>query len=167
VHTIVNANSILLDPYRNNWFLEDIINEVYAAEKVKKGIFILAGCMTSNKSPSDRKALDDAAVIMGYANSMYNTLFKTYTTDERQAGLYTMHTNAGVKEPISRLEPVSIVLDSNGRPIEDFRKLPLGIYGTNVAQMKALYVKKKASKTKKAPKAKVRRPKTKKVASKH
>jgi len=154
IRDISNNNSILNDNARTNWFLEDIIREVYVATGESKGIFILAGCLLSSTNPVDQKSLDDAAMMMGYANSIYNTLFQTYTKHEARSGRYRVFTNEGITQPITRMEPVSIMPE-----YENFRKLPLTMHPDNLAAMRGLY----PSKSRRGPKgAKAKRKGTKK-----
>ena len=69
---------------RANWYLKDIIQETYAASGVDRGIFILAGCLTSCASRTDPTGphMDRAATAMDLAHNMYNTLCPTLTRED-------------------------------------------------------------------------------------
>lgn len=83
--TLRNTMSLLpQDAKRANWYLKDIIQETYEAAGVKKGIFILAGCLTSCASRTNPTGphMDRAATAMDLAHNMYNTLCPTLTRED-------------------------------------------------------------------------------------
>lgn len=89
--TINNSLSVVkANPKRKNWFLKDVIEEVYANTGIRKGIFINAGCLSScsSKVPSGPH-IDKAAMVMAYANTMYPSVRETLTSEEmNEKGMY-------------------------------------------------------------------------------
>lgn len=78
-----NSKSILPQDYtRRNWFLEDIIQEVYETTNTRKGIFLIAGCLNPCDKTKGMNELDRAAERMHIANVRYPTLRETFTNDE-------------------------------------------------------------------------------------
>lgn len=93
---------------RVNWFLHDIIKEVYKAEKIGGAIFISTGCMSEcNK----KKGLPDDVIaeyqhIFDIANVRYNALYPTLTKDEIVAtyGKSFVAKDRGLSSPSSGVE---------------------------------------------------------------
>lgn len=67
---------------RHNWFLKDIIHETYAITGIKKGIFLLGGCLDVCHDGQTSEELDKAAEVIHLANSLYPTLRETFTKEE-------------------------------------------------------------------------------------
>lgn len=89
--TINNRMSLVKhDPKRKNWFLKDVIEEVYTKSGKRKGIFVNGGCLSSctSKVPSGEH-IDKAAMVMSLANMMYPTVRETLTAEEmNEKGMY-------------------------------------------------------------------------------
>jgi hypothetical protein len=89
--TVNNKMSILKhNTKRDNWFLSDIIREVYEATGIYKGIFLNGGCLSScsSKAPSGAH-IEKAAMTMAHANAMYPTVRETLTAEEmEEKGMY-------------------------------------------------------------------------------
>jgi hypothetical protein len=99
---INNTFSIIpQDPKRRNWFLSDIITEVYKKTRVHKGIFINGGCLSSCTSEPVGKHMDKAGQIMAYAHTIYPTLRETLTKDEALALGRSLPRNYGLHKPFT------------------------------------------------------------------
>lgn len=84
---------------RKNWFLEDIIKEVYEATGLRKGIFINGGCLTScSKKSGDNSHMKQAAQTIYYNNVIYPTLRETITRDEAEKIKFKVPRNYGLKK---------------------------------------------------------------------
>lgn len=105
-----NSMSILPQDYkRNNWFLEDIIEEVYEKTNTRKGIFILAGCLERCYPKMEMNELNHAAERMHIANVRYPTLRETFTYDElKEHSIYNPMFDVGVSKPIATISPREI-----------------------------------------------------------
>ena len=91
--TLNNSNSIVPQDFsRKNFFLEDIIQEVYKTTGIHKGIFVCSGCLPicPNKKLKEahiQDTIQKIGSIMHIANCRYNTIHPTWTKDEmRQMG---------------------------------------------------------------------------------
>jgi hypothetical protein len=99
---INNTSSIIpQDSKRRNWFLSDIIAEVYKKSRIHKGIFINGGCLSSCTSEPVGKHMDKAGQIMNYAHTIYPTLRETLTKDEAVALGRSLPTNHGLHKPFT------------------------------------------------------------------
>ena len=105
-----NSMSILPQDYkRNNWFLEDIIQEVYEKTNTRTGIFILAGCLERCYPEMKMDELNRAAERMHIANVRYPTLRETFTYDElKEHSFYNPMFNVGVSNPTATISPREI-----------------------------------------------------------
>ena len=138
-----NKNSVLpQNKSRNNWFLEDIINEVYRKLRIRSAIFVLGGCLSTcknikkNTPASVRKEVEDSIIatgqLMDIANAYYPTLRETYMKSELSAnqdapfniGTYSMQAYPQVSEFESMLE------EGLTDPAH-LRELPLGVHTEN------------------------------------
>lgn len=81
-----NTQSIIpQNDSRPDWYLADIIGEVYARTGIPKGIFINGGCLASCTLTQSGPHLDEAAHRMNYAHSIYPTIRETVTDEEISA----------------------------------------------------------------------------------
>jgi len=81
--TLTNKDSLVpQDIDREDFYLEDIIQEVYKATGIHKGIFINLGCLTAFRGPSTAKYMETLESIYEKANNMYNTIVPTMTAEE-------------------------------------------------------------------------------------
>ena len=94
---------------RFNWFLHDIIKEVYKAEKISKAIFISTGCLS--ECGAGPAGLPDETIaeyqrIFDLASVRYNTLFPTLTKDEiiEYLGREYVANDPGITSPTSGAE---------------------------------------------------------------
>lgn len=99
------ASIIPQDPKRRNWFLSDIIAEVYTKTRIHKGIFINGGCLSSCTREPVGKHMDKAGQIMAYAHTIYPTLRETLTKDEVKALGRTPPYNYGLYRPFTFENP--------------------------------------------------------------
>jgi len=67
---------------REDFYLDDIIQEVYEKTGIHNGIFINLGCLTPFRGPATSKYMEDMERIFDEANTMYNTLVPTLTAEE-------------------------------------------------------------------------------------
>lgn len=105
--TINNKLSVIpQNAKRKNWFLADIIQEVYKKTGIKKGIFLNTGCLTScSRENPTGPHMDKAASLISFANAMYPTVRETLTYREMmERSMYVPH-NSGVNYKISRIHP--------------------------------------------------------------
>ncbi len=145
-NTLDNRMSIReQDEKRDNWFLEDIIQETYEKAGVKRGIFILAGCLTSCNS---RKAatgphMDRAAMAMEIAHNMYNTLCPTLTNEE----LYTIYGgnsrtpyNIAIPSVPVTMEPSEVkeMVSKGLLTAKNAMKLPLLFHGADLEMLQEM-----------------------------
>jgi len=138
-----NSMSILPQDYkRNNWFLEDIVQEVYEKTNVRKGIFILAGCLERCYQKMKMDELNRAAELMHIANVRYPTLRETFTYDElKEHSIYNPMFDFGVKNPTATISPKEIqymtkqCLTCPKRIIE---KLPQVLHANNYEVVKSM-----------------------------
>jgi hypothetical protein len=80
---INNTMSILpQDPKRENWFLEDIVQEVYEKTGTHKGIFLLGGCLSICSLRQKMSDLNRAAELIHLANVRYTSVRETFTQEE-------------------------------------------------------------------------------------
>jgi hypothetical protein len=110
--TLNNTKSIIKEnPARRNFFLKDIIQEVYKETGKSKGIFILTGCLAICGSPHVKQKESEAAAkkfanMINIANNYYNTLRTTWTQDELVKMGYkdVIPKNVAIKEPTTGLD---------------------------------------------------------------
>ena len=105
-----NSKSILPQDYRRrNWYLEDIIQEVYEKTNTRKGIFLIAGCLNPCNLTKEMSELDHAAGLMHIANARYPTLRETFTHDEMKEhiGVNPMF-DVGVSNPTTSVSTEEI-----------------------------------------------------------
>jgi hypothetical protein len=103
-----NSESIIpQDPSRNNWFLKDVIKEVYAAKGIRKAIFVSSGCLDSC-GKGDPTGLNAAATIMYIANEEYKTHRETLTAGELAAIQVPRPFNRGIHRPHYAFEPAEM-----------------------------------------------------------
>lgn len=95
------ASIIPQDPKRRNWFLSDILMEVYKKTGIHKGIFINGGCLSSCTSEPVGKHMDKAGQIMAYAHTIYPTLRETLTKEEAVALGRSLPRNYGLHKPFT------------------------------------------------------------------
>jgi hypothetical protein len=127
---INNTSSIIpQDSKRRNWFLSDIIAEVYKKSRIHKGIFINGGCLSSCTSDPVGKHMDKAGQVMAYAHTIYPTLRETLTKEEALALGRSIPTNYGLHKPFTF---------DNPHEMKEF--VNAGLYDPNaVANMDLLY----------------------------
>jgi hypothetical protein len=149
-----NKNSVLpQNKARNNWFLEDIINEVYRKLRIRSAIFVLGGCLSTchninkNTPANKRKAIEDSIIttgqLMDIANAYYPTLRETYMKSELaenqeaplNVGTYEMQAFPQVSEFESMLK------EGLTDPAH-LRELPLGVHSENRPNIEKLMKKK-------------------------
>jgi len=118
-----NTKSIVKeDPSRNNFMLEDIIEEVYRTTKVRKGIFISTGCLPVYPSSSvTKKIAYESARFAGnlihIANNYYRTICPTWTRQEMEAmGLLDqVPQDIPTRIPTTAMDPTEIIeMDQEG-----------------------------------------------------
>ena len=106
-----NTQSILpQDSSRNNWFLEDIIKEVYAKTGISTGIFLNGGCLSSCTNEAIGMHMNLAAHIMNEAHSIYPTICNTVTAAEIKRvhkSLNAPH-DEGIKHPFTYANPAEM-----------------------------------------------------------
>ena len=106
-----NTMSILpQDPKRKNWFLEDIVQEVYEKTGTNKGIFLLAGCLSICSVRQKMSDLNRAAELMHLANVRYTSLRETFTKEEmiKHIGVVALPVDEGTYDPLSTMSPMEI-----------------------------------------------------------
>ncbi len=106
-----NTMSILpQDANRKNWFLEDIIQEVYEKTGTNKGIFLLAGCLSICSLRQKMSDLNRAAELMHLANVRYPSLRETFTQEEmiQHIGVEALPVDVGTYHPVSTMSPMEI-----------------------------------------------------------
>ena len=117
METLNNSKSVVPQELtRKNYFLEDIIQEVYEKTGIQKGIFVCTGCLpicsSSSLKPKNVEAtLDKIATIMHIANNRYKTLKPTWTRDEMlQMGKESfIPTDIAIKFPSTGMDPSEVV----------------------------------------------------------
>jgi len=78
-----NKDSIVSqDIEREDFYLDDIIQEVYEKTGVHQGIFINLGCLTPFRGPATAAYMETLERIYEEANTMYNTVVPTLTAEE-------------------------------------------------------------------------------------
>jgi hypothetical protein len=124
-----NTLSILpQDASRKNWFLQDIVNEVYAKTRMRRGIFLNGGCLSSC-TKTGAGHMEEAARIMDYAHAMYPTIRETLTAEEALLVGKELPTNRGTSRPFTYMDP------ANARAM-----VQAGLYDAKaVANMNKLY----------------------------
>lgn len=81
--TLTNKESVIpQDIDREDFYLDDIIQEVYETTGIHKGIFINLGCLTPFRGPATANYMEVMERIYEEANTMYNTLVPTFTAEE-------------------------------------------------------------------------------------
>jgi hypothetical protein len=81
--SITNKDSVVpQDITKEDYYLADIIQEVYAKTGIHKGIFINLGCLTPFRGPATAKYMETLERIYEEANTMYNTIVPTMTAEE-------------------------------------------------------------------------------------
>jgi hypothetical protein len=93
---------------KDDWNLDDIIEEVYQKTGIRKGIFISLGCLSAcGDSGGAPDFLMKLAYIYEEANALYNTVRPTMTRDEvlQFFGDEALAKNISTKEPIPRWVP--------------------------------------------------------------
>jgi len=78
-----NKDSLIpQDIDREDFYLEDLIQEVYKKTGIHRGIFINLGCLTPFRGPATAAYMETLERIYEEANTMYNTLVPTLTAEE-------------------------------------------------------------------------------------
>ena len=78
-----NTDSLVAhDLSRENFTLEDLIQEVYEKTGLHKGIFISLGCLSPYQGKATTKFIEKAEHIYETANILYNTVKPTMTKEE-------------------------------------------------------------------------------------
>lgn len=137
-----NTLSILpQDESRKNWFLQDIVDEVYAKTRIRRGIFLNGGCLSSC-TKTGAGHMEEAARIMDYAHAMYPTIRETLTAEEALGAGKELPTNRGTLRPFTYMDPAnarSMVQAGlyNAKAVADMNKL---YHPENAAAMAALGV---------------------------
>ena len=106
-----NTMSILpQDANRKNWFLEDIVQEVYEKTGTNKGIFVLAGCLSICSLRQKMSDLNRAAELMHLANVRYTSLRETFTKEEmiQYIGSRALPVDEGTYDPLTTMSPMEI-----------------------------------------------------------
>ena len=106
-----NTMSILpQDPKRENWFLEDIVQEVYEKTGTRKGIFLLGGCLSICSLRQKMSDLNRAAELIHLANVRYTSVRETFTQEEMLTyfGLEALPVDEGTYNPLSTMSPMEI-----------------------------------------------------------
>jgi hypothetical protein len=106
-----NTMSILpQDANRKNWFLEDIVQEVYEKTGANKGIFLLAGCLSICSLRQKMSDLNHAAELIHLANVRYTSLRETFTQEEmiKHIGIEALPRDEGTYVPVSTMSPMEI-----------------------------------------------------------
>jgi len=81
--SLKNKDSLVTqDIDREDFYLDDIIKEVYEKTGIHKGIFINLGCLTPYRGPATAAYMEALERIYEEANTMYNTLVPTMTAEE-------------------------------------------------------------------------------------
>ena len=103
-NTVLNNTKSLMkqSKTRQNWFLKDIIHEVYQQTGIQKGIFLLGGCLDVCHEDQTSHELDKAAEVIHLANTLYPTLRETFTKEE----LRDCPIDFGTQYPISAVTPL-------------------------------------------------------------
>lgn len=112
---LTNENSILPDGNvdknaegisRKDWFLSDIIKEVYEKEGIDEAIFINTGCLASsdNNDPTGQH-MKDAERTLELANSLYVSARDTLTNKELIKHLKCVPRNRGLSSLASGWDP--------------------------------------------------------------
>jgi hypothetical protein len=117
LHTLNNTVSIIKeDPARKNFFLKDIIQEVYKKTGKSKGIFIVGGCLLICGSSDVKQKESEAAAkkfanMINIANNYYNSLRTTWTQDELVKMGYkdVIPKNVAIKEPTTGLDVDEVI----------------------------------------------------------
>jgi len=124
-----NTHSIIpQDAARKNWFLQDIIKEVYAKTGIPRGIFLNGGCLSSCIIKSLGPHMTEAARLMEYAHSMYPTIRETLTSEEALSASLQLPTNIGTLRPFTYFDPkeaAAMVRSGlyNAKTVAEFTKL--------------------------------------------
>ena len=83
VRGLNNTHSLIThDLSRENFTLQDLIQEVYAKTGVHKGIFISLGCLSPYQGKATTKFIEKAEHVYETANILYNTVKPTMTKEE-------------------------------------------------------------------------------------
>jgi len=93
---------------RDDWSLDQIIEEVYQKTGIRKGIFISLGCLSAcGDSSGAPNALMDMASLYEEANALYNTVRPTMTKGEVLAnfGEAALAKDVPTNQPITRWTP--------------------------------------------------------------
>ena len=109
IEKVNNTMSLISqNPEQRNWFLADIIQEVYKKTGIKKGIFINGGCLSSCTQVQSGPHMDKAGELMNYAHTIYPTLRETLTADEMKLIGTTAPFNRGLYGPFTFENPAEI-----------------------------------------------------------
>ena len=105
---LTNKDSLVSqDIDREDFYLDDIIKEVYEKTGVNKGIFINLGCLTPFRGPATAKYMEDMERIYEEANTMYNTLVPTLTAEEviETLGEDALPKDIRIDQPLTKTVP--------------------------------------------------------------
>jgi hypothetical protein len=107
MNTISNRLSVIpQNSRRKNWFLKDIIHEVYARTGISKGIFLNGGCLSScSRENITGPLLKKAGEIISHANMMYPTVRETLTRNEMENRNMYIPVNYGLSNRYSKIHP--------------------------------------------------------------
>ena len=92
---------------REDFYLDDIIQEVYEKTGIHNGIFINLGCLTPFRGPATSKYMEDMERIFEEANTMYNTLVPTLTAEEviETLGEDALPKDVRLEKPLTETSP--------------------------------------------------------------
>ena len=138
-----NTMSILpQDLNRKNWFLEDIVQEVYEKTGTNKGIFVLAGCLSICSVRQKMSDLNRAAELMHLANVRYTSLRETFTKEEmiQHIGVVALPVDEGVYDPVSTMSPMEIQHMTNLCVTcpRRFMEIPFVLHDVNIETVRSM-----------------------------
>lgn len=105
--TLNNTLSLIpQDPKRKNWFLSDVIREVYERTGIPKGIFVNGGCLSScSKLTPTGEHIDKAASLVSLANALFPTFRETLTQEEMEQRNMYVPANEGTNLRFFKIHP--------------------------------------------------------------
>lgn len=108
VHKLTNKYSyVAQDVDIQDFYLNDIIEEVYQKTGIRKGIFINLGCLSAFRGTATSKYMEDAERMYEEANLLYNTVLPTLTQEEllKQFGQNMVPNDIRISKELAKWSP--------------------------------------------------------------